>query len=312
LPGLVPLAPFEHTDVGIWLEGYAAHLEPLLAPPAEMSYVSSERGPSGNPVLQVWRLAEGRGFRFLYADGTEFVVDAAGASIGARWPASMTLEDMATYLLGPILGFVLRLRGVTCLHASAVVAGEHAIALCGPPGAGKSTTAAALALRGCPVLSDDIVALDERGSHIWAHPGYPRLNVWPDSAAALFGSCEELPLITPGWEKRFVDLARPPYSFRSEATCLRAIYFLRPDDTGPAAPQVSALAPRTALMMAVANTYASYLLDSAMRAREFQFLGRALPRVTLRQVAFSTRPESFSRLPGAILEDAASLGAGSD
>ncbi len=35
-------------------------------------------------------------------------------------------------LLGLILGFVLRLRGVTCLHASAIAVRDRAIALLGP------------------------------------------------------------------------------------------------------------------------------------------------------------------------------------
>ena len=51
--------------------------------------------------------------------------------------------------LGPVFAFVLRLRGAVTFHASAVRIGD-AVAFLGPQGAGKSTTAAALALRGCP------------------------------------------------------------------------------------------------------------------------------------------------------------------
>jgi len=59
------------------------------------------------------------------------------------------------------MGFALRRRGVTALHASAVCVAGSAIALCGATEAGKSTTVATLALRGIPVLSDDITALHE-------------------------------------------------------------------------------------------------------------------------------------------------------
>ncbi len=53
---------------------------------------------------------KGTYFRFQYTDGTEFVIDRRGGRIWATWSAAGTVEDMATYLLGPVLGFVLRLR----------------------------------------------------------------------------------------------------------------------------------------------------------------------------------------------------------
>jgi dephospho-CoA kinase len=59
------------------------------------------------------------------------------------------------------------LRGVVCLHASAVAIGDEAIALLGPAGSGKSTTAAAFAERGYSVLAEDVVTLDDRGDHFW-------------------------------------------------------------------------------------------------------------------------------------------------
>src|SRR5437762_799646 len=75
----------------------------------------------GNPVLRVISLLDGKYYRFCYADKTEFVIDEAGTEIWADWVEPLTLEDTATYLLGPIMGFVMLLRGVVCLHASAVV-----------------------------------------------------------------------------------------------------------------------------------------------------------------------------------------------
>ena len=41
------------------------------------------------------------------------------------------------------MGFVMLLRGIVCLHASAIAIDDEAIALLGPAGSGKSTTAAA-------------------------------------------------------------------------------------------------------------------------------------------------------------------------
>jgi hypothetical protein len=215
----------------------------------------------------------------------------------------MTLEDTTIYLLSSILGFVLRLRGVICLHASAVTVCDQAIALVGPAGIGKSTTAASLARRGLAVLSDDVVALEPRDSGFSIQPGYPRLNLWPESVEALYGSPERLPLITPGWDKRFLDLSRPPYAFQNRPVPLAAIYLLREVAAGDRPPRTEAATGPAALMGLVANTYANYLLDAPMRAREFDFLGHIVARVPIRSVSYSRHSESYAQLPDAIWAD---------
>jgi hypothetical protein len=312
VPGLVPGASPRRNapNLNLYLGTMPSNLPAWLSPAPEVWHVSASQTPAGEPILQVWRLASGRGFRFRYSDATEFIVDARGDNVWATWPSAMTLEDTATYLLGPILGFVLRLRGGTCLHASAVVAGRKAFALVGSPGAGKSTTAAALAQRGLAVLSDDIVALEAAGWDFYVQPGYPRLNLWPDSVHALYGSPDRLPLVTPGWEKRFVDLTQPPYVFQRDPVALAAVYWLQEQDPTGTTVQIAAVPARAALMSLVANTYANYLLDSAMRAREFEFLGRLIARVPVRRVSFSHQPEGFAQLPEAIRADFEVLASG--
>ena len=83
------------------------------------------------------------------------------------------------------MGFLLRKRHVTSLHASCVEICGQGVAFSGDAGFGKSTTAAALALRGYPVLSEDIVPLKLQEEDIRAVPGYPRICLWPDSVANL-------------------------------------------------------------------------------------------------------------------------------
>lgn len=301
LASLLPLLPFDEPDAHLNL-GFMPRDEEL-ASGFETHHVSPGLVASGEPILRVWKHISGRAFRLRYADGIEFLLDSRGTTVWATWPDSMTLEDTATYLLGPILGFVLRLRGVACLHASAVAVRSQGIALVGPPGAGKSTTAAALARRGLAVLSDDVVALEQRSSGFWMQPGYPRLNLWPDSVQALYGSSEQLPLITPGWEKRFLDLTQPPYTFQQQPLPLAAIYLLHELNSGSNPPRVETARARDALMGLVANTYASYLLDASMRAREFEFVGQVAANVPIRRVLFSRDAESFAQLPDVILSD---------
>ena len=257
-------------------------------------YVSPDLEEDGQPGVRVWRLSGGGYFRIEYNDGTIIVVNAQGSRVWASWPDGATVEDTATYLLGPTLGFVLRLRGITCLHASAVVVGERAIALAGPAGSGKSTTAAAFARLGHPVLTDDVLALVDQGGQFMAQPAYPRVRLWPKSVAGLFGSADALPRITPGWDKRYLDLNDRRFGFQHDPLPLAAIYFLDEDRDYSAPTRIEAMAAHEGLMSLVANTYANYLLDKPMRAREFEVLGRLAESVPLRRVISGA---DFARLP---------------
>jgi serine kinase of HPr protein (carbohydrate metabolism regulator) len=60
-----------------------------------------------------------------------------------------------------MMGFVLLLRGCISLHACAVAIDDRAVAIVGPAGAGKSTTAAALADQGYSILAEDVVTLQD-------------------------------------------------------------------------------------------------------------------------------------------------------
>ena len=112
----------------------------------ETGYVSPYLDISGEPTLRIWGLADGSTHRLGYTNGLTFWVNSEGNAIQGVWSGKASIDDALGYLLGPVLGIFLRLRGETCLHASAVTFDDHAVVFVGPPGAGKSTTAAAFAL----------------------------------------------------------------------------------------------------------------------------------------------------------------------
>src|SRR5439155_24208272 len=133
------------TDVQIWLQSSPSSLGEMLETAPELWYTSPDQDDRGSPNLTAWKMARQAYFKLHYSDGTEFIIDRKGTEVWCVWPDTLTLEDAVVYLLGPVLGFVLRLRGITCLHASAISVGDRAVVLLGPAGAGKSTTAAAFA-----------------------------------------------------------------------------------------------------------------------------------------------------------------------
>ena len=302
IPGLISSPPTGEIDVRIWLQSVPDWLEERLAAQQAIRHSSPYQDEQGKPTLEVWEIAGGY-FHLLYADATEFIVNSSGAEVWARWPGGMTLEDTATYLLGPVMGFVLILRGITCLHASAIAFDDKAIALLGPRSAGKSTTAAAFARMGYPVLTDDVVALDDRGDSFLVQPGYPRLRLWPDSVNALFGAGDALPLLTPNWDKRYLDLMSRDYKFQQRPLPLAAVYILGERSDNPAAPFVEAVSANTGTMALVANTYATYLKDKSMRAQEFDLLSRISAHVPLRRVTPHADAAHLTRLCETIIDD---------
>jgi hypothetical protein len=242
---------------------------------------------------------------FGYCDGAHFSIACAGDEIFADWPDSLSLEDIAVYLVGPILGVVLRLRGVIPLHASAVSIADYAIAVAGPAEAGKSTTAAAFASCGYRVISDDVVALREEGSRFLVPPGYPRVNLWAESVEGILGENDRLPLNSPNWEKRFMPLEAQT-QFEARSLPLGAIYLLERREKGLRTPVVEPISDVEAFMALMGNTYMNYLPDTGRQRHEFELLGRVVANVPIRRVV---APSDFSMLPdlaGKIAADAAS------
>jgi hypothetical protein len=290
-------------DVDVRLDAGPERLREVAPPVSRAVYVSPLRDDKGRTTLVVWETAGGRFFLLRYADGTRFLVARSGAEVWADWPEPLTPHDAAVYLLGPVLGFVLRLRGAVCLHASAVALGGRAVALVGRAGAGKSTTAAALARGGAPVLSDDVAPLGDCGAALCVQPGPPRLRLWSESARVLFGSPDALPRLTPNWDKLYLDLGENGFAFQKAPLPLGAVYVLGRRGRDSRLPFVEPLAPREGLMELVQNTYVNYLLDAAMRVREFEVLGRLVRRVPLRRVVPHEDPASLAALCRVIRED---------
>lgn len=264
-------------------------------------YVSRTIGEQGLPTLSVVTLDDGT-FWFRYADGTQFFVEPRGREVWAAWPDRFTEDDAATYLLGPVLGFVLRLRGVTSLHASSVRVGDRAFAIVGPAGAGKSTTAAAFAQRGYQPLSDDALPIQDDGGYMCAVPAFPRLRLWPESVSMLFGSPDALPRLTPTWDKCYMDVATQGAGFSHRPARITAVYVLSDRSYGPDAPFVGPAVANPVVELS-ANSYVNYLLDKPMRAREFALLCQLVEQVPVRSVVPHADGDRIPALCDAIMED---------
>lgn len=181
---------------------------------------------------------------FSVSDGRIIVVD----PVADADPRALRLS-----IVGPLLGAILAQRGNFVIHASTVVVEGAAIALCGPSGRGKSTLAAALVRRGYALIADDMTVIDLRTTAPYVQSGFPRIKLWPDSAAALEHDVEQLPLIHPERSKRSLQVAA---DFNSHAVPLARCYLLE----DAAADSIVELSPTESILALVKHTYQSRFL----------------------------------------------------
>jgi hypothetical protein len=283
ISGLMPVSSDHPShDVQIRL----GSLPPGISMPVsrKLRYASTFLTEAGQPTLQIWDVQDGEFLSVHYCDEAEFWLDRGCRTMWAHWPASSSLENTLSYLLGPVLGLLLRLRGVVCLHGSAVSINDRGVVFVGSEGAGKSTTAAAFATQGNPVLSDDIVALTERGAEFQILPAYPRINLWPDSVKLLFGSPDALPMITAGWDKRCLKIGEEKGTKFAERPLPFGAIYIFGDGEGGSRDNVESISQKTAMMTLVTNTYATSFLSAKQRAEEFEVLSRLVATVPVRKI----------------------------
>jgi|SRR5271166_421429 len=131
-------------------------------------------GQLGDGQTLLVELADTGEHLFTYGDRALFRLDASGERL-----ACAPSEDGIAWqrvLLSKILANISLIRGYEALHASAVESPQGAIVVIAPSGTGKTALALALARRGWPLISDDILTLGLAPEGVRAYPGTPHLN----------------------------------------------------------------------------------------------------------------------------------------
>ena len=241
-----------------------------------------------------------------WADEFEFLVSGDGRRIDARPIAPCPAESFLAYLLGQALSFALVKQGLEPLHATTVRVGGHAAAFLGDSGSGKSTLAASFVQAGHHLLTDDLLVLTPSEDGLSAHPGPPRIKLFPEIAAQLLEdrTGSRMTSLSP-------KLVIPLDSHRAaaEPVPLRAIYVLASSScaTGHVV-TVRRLSQRRACLEIVENTFNAVITDPRRMARQFAFATLVAANVPVKVLTY---PRTLNMLPAvreAILEDMADSG----
>jgi hypothetical protein len=253
--------------------------EPLLpipfGPPLYRSPLTSLFHSNGREVL-----------RFL--DAGDFLIQDDRIEVFLE----RTRLDLAELrFLGPVFSYWLERRGLTTLHASAVAVNGQGVAFLSRHGGGKSGLAAAMVRAGHPLLTDDLLAVEETGDHWKVQPSYPEMRMWPDEAAWFAGSIEDLPFVQTDSEKRRVEIG----PFQESPAPLSRIYVAsrRPETEGGI--EIQPLSRSEALIELVRHSFSPRLMEAAgLQPARLDRLARLVRSVPVHRLVY---PTGFDRLP---------------
>jgi hypothetical protein len=232
----------------------------------------------------------------------EFLVSADGNRVGWRNLDGTRREALEEYLLGQVLSFAMLVRGVEPLHATAVVVGGGAVAFLGDSGYGKSTLGASFVRENYPLLTDDVLVLEQCGQQMLAHPGMPRIKLMPQICGSMFQGREGTPM------NRFTHktiFALNAQEHQMYAIPLRALYVLSPPRNRKCKLTLRRMSESKALLSVLKNTFNDVLLNPMRLKRQFEFAATVATHVPVKSLSY---PRTLSALPAvlqAVLSDLA-------
>ena len=204
------------------------------------------------------------GYRLAVAGLGSWFVSQDGGQIGGQPPPEADAGLVRQVALGPALILALALRGIYCLHASAVQLPQGVVVFVGESGQGKSTLAQYLAGQGERRIADDLLPVVATPAGVLARPHFPQLKFAPQQQPAA-GLAAELPLVA------VVRLA---------------------DDTAEI--KLARLPAQQAILTPVHHTAAARLFAPPLLARQLAF-GRAVAgRVPVLRLDY---PRRYEQLP---------------
>ncbi len=229
----------------------------------------------------------------------------SGQQIHSDKTASIPQSDIESFLIGPVLGFALRLLSKTCLHASVLSYQTHALALLGPKGAGKSTLASALLEQGARLIADDIAALDFDGEQIMVNAGYPALRLLPAALNAYSLNIDDLKPVLSVGEKRVIPLPNKQltWQFDQQKRPLSCLYVLNHRDAQLATIRVNALSSKQSVIALAPHRYPGYATDQHHKALDFSRMTQLTQAVPVKKLTCTDNIHKLSSIASSILED---------
>ena len=193
-------------------------------------------------------------------------------------------KSVRLYIFSIVLGALLHLNNILCLHASSIQVGDNAILVGGYSGAGKSTLALGLHRKGYQVLNDDIssVGFDKDGS-AFVYSGVLHLKLWNRTLERYGYDTEDFSKLREELEKYSYPLPRDRAAYH---TPVKAIFLLGESQEPTTVKEIDGLEKFAAIRR---NTYRYKLLQHLKKTdRHFLSAGNLIGKVPIFKVNRNT------------------------
>ena len=251
-----------------------------------------------------WGVPLADGQTYLCGSGHfEFLISSNGRLILGRSLREHAREPIHTYLLGQALSFALIKQGFEPLHATVVSIDGGAVAFLGESGYGKSSLGAAFVQACHQILTDDLLVLSERDGRFTAHPGPPRIKLYPEVAGIVLPS--HLGGTPIGRTTKLV-IPLDEHQVSASAVPLQAVYVLGPPGPREGARKnvtIRRLSKRQACFALLQNPFNTAVTDSKRLSGQFAFATTLAASVPVKCIRY---PRTLRLLPAvreAILSD---------
>jgi hypothetical protein len=262
--------------------------------PSIRQEIRLEQNPS--TAFDVGSLSDGSSYVGLRGLG-DILVSPDGRTMACHRYAKTSSESFNVYLLTLALSFALVKCGLEPLHGTAVAIDGKAAVFLGDCGLGKSTLAAAFLRAGYRLLTDDLLVLRRVPAALLAHPGSPRIKLFPEMASKFLGDDAIGVPMNPLTNKLIVPL-------RESHVCTHvlpvgAIYALAPaSEVQGAEFHLATLNQRQAFLTLLASTFNRTILDTTRLQRQFETTQALANTLSVKRLSY---PRSLGSLP-AVLE----------
>jgi hypothetical protein len=210
-------------------------------------------------------------------------------------------SSLHPFLLHNCLGWVLHRRGKAIFHAGAANVNDICVAFLGQSGVGKSSTVAAMYDQGYPVVSGDVLAVDQSENIPSVIPSFPRLRIPSDTLSVMKKShqpANAAEMTSSNW----LDVTD---GFAHETLPIRTIYFLE-ELGGVNSPEIRCLEstdPRPVENLLRHSLHYSVLHESDSVERHFQQCTQLAQDVSFRRLRRPNELKALEEVVETIVND---------
>lgn len=245
------------------------------------------------------------GIKIRFRGLADFVVSPDGRLVRCIPVPGLSQAALEHLYRNQVYPLALSKLGKLVVHGSAVEHGTGAIAFLGESGRGKSTLAAAFALRGQPFLTDDALVIERADNNEFlAHPSPPSLRLWADSRDFLLKNDFQLaPSVEYTSKDRLLADARLEHCL--EPRTLNAVYFL--GDGSAAEVTVRPINPAQAMMKWVNYSFLLDVMDPTLIKSNFEKVADLANNLACFELDYPRKFDTIDQVVAAIEAHAASL-----